>query len=169
MLTITPLETAGVQVLPFDIVWDGARGDFVVSARDGLQAESPLKTAVTMLLFSDVRGTDSEMERADESDKRGWFGDGVDVATADGEAPLGSRLWLYRREALTDAIARKFDDEARRCLQPLIDQGAVARIDVSATVIGLETLRLTVDLYGRDGAKAFSDRFDILWSNSRAL
>lgn len=169
MLKITPLETAGVQVLPFDIVWDGARGDFVVSARDGLQANSPLRTAVTMLLFTDARGTDAELERSGESDKRGWAGDGFDLATADGEAPLGSRFWLYRREALTDAVARKFDDEARRCLQPLIEQGAVARIDVSATVIGLEILRLVIDLYGRDGVQKFSDRFDILWSSGRAV
>ncbi len=169
MLKITPLETAGVQVLPFDIVWNNERGDFAVSAATGLQASDPIRTAVVMLLFTDARGTDAEMLHADETDKRGWVGDGFDVDTAAGEAPLGSRLWLYRREALTDAVARKFDDEARRCLQPLIDQGAAARIDVAAEAVGLNLLRLSIEIYGRDGGKRFSDRFDILWSTRNAV
>lgn len=170
MLTITTLESAGVQVLPFDIVWTGERGDFEVSCAAGLTAKDPIATAVVMLLFTDARGTDSEMRRADETDKRGWVGDGFDVDTADGEAALGSRLWLYRREALTDEVARKFDDECRRALEPLIKQGAASRIDVSAVpMAGDNLMRLTIDIYGRDGGKRFSDRFEILWSNGRAV
>jgi len=171
MLSITPLETAGVELLPPDIVFNGTAGDFVLTAGT-LQASDPIKTAVVILLFSDARGTEDQMRRADETDKRGWMGDGFDVDRASGETDLGSRLWLLRREALTDAIARDFQDEAARALQPLVTQGAVVRIDVTAEAI-LEPpgnrLVLTVNLYGRDGSRRYAERFDILWNDASAL
>lgn len=171
MLTITPLETAGVELLPPDIVWNGVAGDFVL-ANGTLQSSDPIKTAVVMLLFTDARGSDDQMRRADETDKRGWVGDGFDVDRARGETDLGSRLWLLRREALTEAIARDFQDEATRALQPLIAQGAVVRIDVTAEAITEppgNLLRLLVNLYGRDGARRYADRFDILWDAASAV
>ena len=171
MLTITPLETAGVELLPPDIVWNGTAGDFVLAAGT-LQATDPIKTAVVMLLFSDARGTDEQMRRADETDKRGWVGDGFDVDRAAGETDLGSRLRFFRREALTDQLARDFQEEAARALQPLIVQGAVARLDVAAEAIldpPGNLLVLTVNLYGRDGSRRYADRFDILWNDASAL
>ena len=171
MLIITPLETAGVELLPPDIVWNGTAGDFVLTVGT-LQATDPIKTAVVMLLFSDARGTDEQMRRADETDKRGWVGDGFDVDRAAGETDLGSRLRFFRREALTDQLARDFQDEAARALQPLIVQGAVARLDVAAEAIldpPGNLLVLTVNLYGRDGSLRYADRFDILWNDASAL
>lgn len=171
MLSITPLETAGVELLQPDIFWNGTAGDFVLA--DGtLQSTDPIKTAVVMLLFTDARGTDDQMRRADTTDKRGWVGDGFDIDRAGGETELGSRLWLLRREALRAELARDFQDEAARALQPLIAQGVVVRIDVTAEAVLDQpgnVLRLTVNLYGRDGSRRYADRFDILWNDASAL
>ncbi len=172
MLTITALETAGVELLPFDIAWTGAAGDFVLAGREGLRAADPIATAVVMLLFTDARGTDAQALRAEASDRRGWVGDGFDIDRPNGESELGSRLWLYRREALTSELAQAIEDEARRALQPLIAQQAAARIDVVATA-HLDgpgnRLTLAIAVYGRDGTKRYADRFDILWDAARAL
>ncbi len=170
MLTITPLEEAGVALLPFDVVWNGSAGDFVADPVFGLQARDPIATAVVLLLFSDARGSDAALARAGESDPRGWVGDGFDVDRAGGEAPLGSTLWLLRREALTDAVVRQVEDAARQALQPLIRQGAVARIEIStAPDAARRILGLSVALFGRDGGRRYAARFDILWRGARAL
>lgn len=169
-LTLTPLADEGVSVLPFDIVWNGIVGDFAISAggddgpAGGLKSANPLRTAVILLLFSDARADPSVLRFEHRDDRRGWPGDGFDVDTAAGEAPLGSLLWLYRRAALLDATADDIAAEATRALQPLVRQGAVAKIKASAVADKAQgRVNLTVHLYGRDGEHAYAEKFDILW------
>lgn len=169
-LTLTPLADAGVAVLPPDIVWDGTVGDFALSrggdegGAGGLRAANPLATAVVMLLFTDARAETYDLRAEHRGDRRGWVGDGFDVDIAQGEAPLGSLLWLFRRRELTDLTAMEIAAEAERALQPLIGQGAVAVIKTAATVNKVAgRIDLTVNLYGRDGAQAYATQFDMLW------
>lgn len=169
-ITLTPLADAGVEVLPPDIVWTGTSGDFALSKggesgpAGGLHAANPLATAVMMLLFSDARAETWELRQEHQGDRRGWVGDGFDVDVAAGEAPLGSKLWLYRRHELTDLTALEIAAEAERALQPLVRQGAVVTIKTAAEVEKAEgRIRLKVNLYGRDGREAYADRFDVLW------
>ena len=78
--------------------------------------------------------------------------------------PLGSKLWLYRRHELTNLTGLEMAAEAKRALQPLIDQRAVVRIDASAAVDKAQgQVLLTVNLYGRDGRETYADKFDLLW------
>jgi phage gp46-like protein len=169
-LTVTPLGDAGVAALPPDIVWNGFAGDFAIATSaeqggvGGLVAANPLKTAVILLLLSDMRADTADLRYAAGGDRRGWPGDGFDVDTIRGEAPLGSKLWLYRRHDLNDETARQMATEARRALEPLIAQKAVVRIDTRAEAdkAGGRIL-LSVKLYGRDGREAYADRFDLLW------
>jgi len=169
-LSLTPLAEAGVIVLPPDIVWNGYSGDFAVATSPeqggvgGLVARNPLATAVLMLLFTDARAEPYQLTDAHGGDRRGWVGDGFDIDTAAGEAPLGSTLWLYRRAVLSDMTGREVEAEAKRALKPLIDQGAVVRIDATAEVDFIaESLRLRIALYGRDGLRSYAEQFDILW------
>ena len=169
-LTLTPLADAGVSVLPFDVLWNGYVGDFAVSAggddgpAGGLVSANPLRTAALLLLFSDARAEDEDLRFEHRGDRRGWPGDGFDVDRASGEAALGSLLWLYRRRELLDVTGQEVEAEAARALQPLIRQGAVARIDVSAAVDKAGgRVALTVKMYGRAGTLAYSDKYDILW------
>ena len=169
-LTVTPLGDSGVEVLPPDIVWDGRVGDFAISsggdqgAAGGLVAANPLRTAVLLLLFSDARAEGHELRQEHGGDARGWVGDGFDVDLARSEAPLGSKLWLYRRHDLTDLTGMEMAAEVERALQPLIDQRAAVRVTAIPEVRKAEGIvAMTINLYGRDGREAYAERFDPLW------
>ena len=169
-LTLTPLGDAGVAVLPPDVLWSGTVGDFSIATKPdqggagGLVAANPLRTAVILLLFTDARADTSDLRYEHRGDRRGWPGDGFDIDPTRGEAPLGSKLWVYRRHDLVDETGRQIALEARRALQPLIGQGAVVRIDTEFEVDkpGGRIL-LGVKLYGRDGRETYADKFDLLW------
>ena len=171
-LTITPLAEAGVAVLPPDIVWKGYVGDFAVSMREqngsigGLVAVNPLRSAVVMLLFTDVRADVSDLRFEHRGDRRGWPGDGFDLEPACGRGYRSARLlWIYRRRELTDDTGRAMASEAERALQPLIQQKAVARIAVgpsrstSPEARSCSRSRSTAATGGRD----IAERFDYLW------
>jgi phage gp46-like protein len=180
LLTLTPLADAGVVTLPPDLVWlkadgsragtgYGVRGDFAVSvsAADGpggLEAKSPLQTAVIALLFTDVRVEGYEIDAGRAGDQRGWPGDGFDVDAAAGEQPLGSKLWLLRRMDLNDQTAMWAQAEAKRALAPLKTQGLCVKIEAKATPdFANDTLWLAIALYGRDGAQIYASKFDLIW------
>ncbi|MGU3665799.1 phage GP46 family protein [Methylobacterium sp. A49B] len=169
-LTLTPLADAGVSLLPWDIVWNGTVGDFAISAggddgpAGGFVSANPLRTAVLLLLFSDCRAEDQDLRFEHRGDRRGWPGDGFDIDTAAGEAPLGSLLWLFRRSVLRDATGAQIEAEVQRALKPLIRQGAVVKVSATATVDKANgRVALAIGLYARDGSQVYADKFDILW------
>jgi len=172
-LTITPLGEAGVEALAPDIVWTGTFGDFSLvtdpsqGGGGGLQAQHPIETAVLMCLFTDARCDPNELRFEMGGDRRGWPGDGFDIDTAHGEAPLGSKLWLFRRHELTELTAAEIEAEAQRALQPLLNQQLVVRIDTVTEVLAPQgQIRLGVSLYGRDGSKVYAAQFDPLWKTA---
>ena len=173
-ITLTPLADAGdVVALPPDIVWNGIVGDFAISTggddgpAGGLVSASPLKTAVILLLFTDARAETYELRHEHGGDRRGWPGDGFDLDRTQAEAPLGSRLWLYRRHDLNDLTAMQVAAEAERALQPLVGQGAVVTIKASAVADKVAgRIDLTVNLYGRDGRALHAAQFDLLWNRN---
>lgn len=170
MLTTTVLGDPSA-VPPPDLVWDGQRGDFALvtspgqGPRGGLRGGQALATAICMLLFTDAQCDASELTFEMRGDRRGWVGDCFDLDAGAGETALGSKLWLYRRSPLVADTGRKIEDEARRCLQTLIDpQQACVRIDVAAVVDGVAgRVALSINLYGQDGSQIFAARFDDLW------
>ncbi len=175
-LTVTPLSDVGVEVLPPDIIWNGYAGDFAISTLSanggvgGFVARNPIETAHLLLLFSDRQVDASDLRFDLGGDRRGWVGDGFDVDTTNGEAPLGSRLWLYRRSVL---VAKTFSDiefEIRAALQPLITQGAVVQIDITGEILNAQgQIRCAIDSYARNGTKVYSAKFDPLWKRADGL
>ncbi len=127
-------------------MWNGRVGDFAVSTDPsqggvgGLVAVNPIQTAILMLLFTDVRVDPTDLRYEMHGDRRGWVGDGFDVRADLGEAPLGSRLWLYRRSVLVTAVKKPtlaaIEADALSALQPLVAQGAAAKITVSGSQDG---------------------------------
>lgn len=156
LITVTPLIEAGGVVAPPDIVWNGRVGDFVLDDTRGLSSSIPLETAVIMLLFTDAPADENELRYDHAGDFRGWPGDAL------GDAPLGSKLWLYRRSELTNKTVLLVQAEIRRALQPLIDTGLAARVDVSAER-ALNRIDAEIAIYGRDGSQRYADRFELLW------
>ena len=166
MLRIIPLDEADEIYRSPDLGWDGLLGDLLLNslthptAPGDFRAEQGLATQVLILLMTDRRVEDSELQDGEQN--RGWLGDSFD--RLDGEDVLGSRLWLLRRRSIYDGIEVDAEDYAREALQPLIAQGAVARIDATATAKRAENrLDLEIALYGRDGETVFNQKFGLLW------
>lgn len=179
-LTITSLEAAGIDTLPPDILWDGTAGDVAVSTDPadggvgGLVARNPLRTAVLMLLFTDTRVDPKDLRYEMQDDRRGWVGDGFDVRADLGEAPLGSRLWLYRRSTLVTGVRQptllQIEGDAMLALQPLVRQGVAAKVTVTGSQDAPNgRVSLDIAIYGRGGRQLYSEKFDTLWRRPDGL
>ncbi len=137
--------------------------------RGGLSSTAALETAVTLALLTNKRLPDSHpLAYLADGDTRGWWGDGVDVQADRGEGELGSLLWLLERAPLTVAgqpVARWAEAFALEALAPLQAQGAVVRIEVAAQTNEIANrLELSIALYGRDNARLYDRKFDLLWT-----
>lgn len=168
-ITLTPLADLGVRTLPPDIIWAGVNGDFRICAdpRDGgvggFVAGNPLATAVLILLFSDARIDPQAVGLSDESDPRGWPGDGFDVDAVAGEGPMGSQLWRLRREVVETGTLRDAEQMVRDALAPLIRQGICDRVEAVATFVPLaDRMTVRVVIYERERA-IFQQAYDTLW------
>ena len=128
-------------------------------------------------LFSDARALDDDLLPDDlDPDRRGWWGDGIARIEEQGLYNVGSRLWTLRRSILNKETADKAHDMVLEALQPIVDQGAVARFEIdtwtSYDKFGWshpETgfLVIKVRAYGRDGALSYNEQFEVLWDQVR--
>lgn len=159
----------------WDTVWSDefGEGDWALAdpggtagGRGGLKADAGLATAIILALFTDKRAP--EGARLDDGDRRGWFGDRIDVRADLGEADLGSWIWLYERSALTDDLPQLIHDAAVDALEPIRLQGAVARFDVTVEMFReQDRVDVEVDAFSQDGTNIFSQRFALLWDQVR--
>lgn len=166
-MRVIPLPAETEPLLTPDLVWTGVSADLAIdAARGDLACAAALETAVVICLQTDRRVEPSELP--DGEPNRGWPGDAFDLQP--GDVPLGSKLWLLRRRALTEGIELEAEDHAREALQSLIDQVACVRVDVRAVRVP-ERARLDLDvaLYGRDGAAIYQQRFGVLWDQIDGL
>lgn len=171
-MRIIPLASPAEPLLDPDLVWDGRVGDIALTAHNdavnpaGLRSRQALATAVLICLMTDCRADPTELDPGDVN--RGWPGDGFDLLP--GEKPLGSKLWLLRRRALTAEIELAAVDYAREAMQTLIDQGAFVRVEVTAEA-SRERNRLEIDVagYGRDGSRVYQGRFGVIWEQLHGI
>ena len=137
-------------------VWraDGTAGDWQVALGD-LQNGSDLNTAIYISLFTDrLAREDDDLDGS--ADRRGWWGD-------DGESePIGSRLWLLRRQKLTTAVAMKAEDYANEAVSWLMTDGVVSGINTTAQIIYPRTLVLTLN-YQEPGKDKVNVKFAWVW------
>jgi phage gp46-like protein len=166
MVRIIPKDDSVELYRAPDLGWDGIVGDLILNRPDhpdapgDFRAEQGLATQVLIQLMTDRRVEESELRDGEEN--RGWFGDSFDQM--DGEGPIGSRWWLLRRRSLYEGIEIDAQDYAIEALQPLIDQGAVSRIEAVATANRpASRLDCLVSLYGRDGSRIYQRKFENLW------
>lgn len=164
--------------LLWDSEWKPPEGlaDWVLPAlttetqnRGGLRAVAALHTNVVLLLFTDKRLPDDHPLRylLEGADQRGWWGDGIDVQTDQGETDLGSFLWVFERSILTDDIIRWVEAVAIDALMPLINQNVAVRIDAQAIAEkAFDRCDLAIQIYGRNGTKIYDQRFDDIWKQS---
>ena len=162
--------------LLWDSVWSTEAGmaDFALAGSDepgnrgGLAARAGIATAVVLALFTDARvPAGHPLRYLADGERRGWWGDAVDVQAGAAEGPLGSLLWLLERAPLTVAgrpVAVWAETFAREALAPLLTQGVAGRIAVQAAAKPLDNrLELEIGLFARGGAALYRRRFDLLW------
>ncbi|CNH57970.1 putative bacteriophage protein GP46 [Yersinia massiliensis] len=136
-------------------VWDVDRslGDWQVG-HGGLLDGNDLHTAILLSLFTD------RLARIDDAidgdDRRGWWGD------TGAASPIGSRLWLLRRQKLTSQVAIKAEDYAAEALAWLIEDRVVAAISPQAEIIYPNTLRLVISYQQPDKTQS-SVKFSWVW------
>jgi phage gp46-like protein len=127
--------------------WREGRGDLVNG--------DDLQTAIIISLFTDRVARDDD--DIDGDDRRGWWGD------ADSENDIGSRLWLLRRQKLTQSVAQKAEDYSREALQWLVIDGVVSSFSVATQIVYPRRLNMVIR-YQRPGSGNDTDmRFFWVW------
>lgn len=162
--------------LLWDSVWHPNEGvaDWAPAGNEtlnvgGLRAQQALHTAVILALFTDVQMPEGHplAYLVEDGDRRGYWGDGIDVRDDLGEAALGSLLWIFERAPLTEEIRRWVEVVALEALAPLKKQGIAARIEVQAYAQqAFNRLDLHIQIYGRDGAQIYDQKFADLWAQT---
>lgn len=125
------------------IAWNRltARGDWK-RAPLGLAAGPALEAAIYVSLFTDRRARDDDT--AAGPDRRGWWGDSF--ATE----PIGSRLWLLRREKRTETTRRRAEEMCVEAMAWLIDDEVAAKVSCTAEWQG-QMLALLIQVFEPDG------------------
>lgn len=118
---------------------------FARSDTGALASDGALETLVLLALFTDREATAEEIDSGGLDQQRGWWADAESVRPA-GVRPLGSKLWLLRREVTTLATLRRAQLYALESLLWLKDEGLAARIEVVATRPGAGILALEVKI-----------------------
>jgi len=112
-MRVVPLTSDAEPILTPDLVWNGTIAGIVIDFERGdLQCRNAIQTAVLICLMTDARVDPSELP--DDESNRGRPGDAFDMQP--GDVPLGSKLWLLRRRALTKmSTSRRRIMRAPRC------------------------------------------------------
>ncbi len=77
----------------------------------------------------------------------GWWGDTWPAVQND---RYGSRLWLLQRGKLTNQLVQTVRGYIRECLQWMIDDGVVSRIDLDIRRTGINELGNSITLWRRE-------------------
>jgi phage gp46-like protein len=128
-----------------------------------------LATAVIVALGTDaLADRDDILPDPDSTDRGGWWGDTDAEEIWDGW-PIGSRLWLLKRDAIHDpgyqrgATVARVDRYIREALQPFLDRRIASTLDVKVERVGRERIDAHVVMY-RGPQIAVDLRYQILWA-----
>ena len=112
-----------------------------------------LVTSMYISLFTDRLANPDDVIPDGTLDPRGWWGD----------TRLGSRLWLLERSKQTQDVLSRARDYVLEALQWFIDDGVVARFDVTTEFTRPGMLGIDVVAWDRAGNQ-LATRFDWVWS-----
>lgn len=118
-------------------VWNAEQlgGDWQIGSGD-LVAGDDLQTAIFISLFTDRQARSDD--DYDGTDRKGWWGD------TDADYPIGSRIWLLRRQRLSAKVATRAVAYAKEALQWLIDDGVVASVSINTQIVYPSRLNMAI-------------------------
>ncbi len=147
-----------------DIAMTFVRGTLeadVAFDKGDLKTDKDLETAITISLFSDRRARSDDPLEPNES-RRGWWGDTFAEIDKD---QFGSRLWLLRREKITDSVLERARQYAEESVRWLIEDKVAEYVIVTTEVVGKRAdgiLGIRVEVK-RPQKQAESFKFDYAW------
>jgi len=113
-------------------------------------------TSILYSLFGERRASPDEVVDADR--RRGWIGN------EDEDFENGSKLWLLEQSRLTASNLSRIEDEAKKALQWLVDDGFAVAIEDVTTSLGRGKILLSVTI--RRSRDKVDKRLFELWQNT---
>ena len=89
--------------------------------------------------------------------RRGWIGNGSDFEN-------GSKLWLLSQSRLTRDTLNRIEDEARKALQYLVDDGLA--VSISRVNAALKNGSVVLDITINRSPDKVDRKFFTLWENT---
>jgi phage gp46-like protein len=143
--------------------------DWSLLGNGTLDSSESLATAVIVALGTDRLALRTDrLPDLDSTDRRGWWGD-LDTELIWDGWPIGTRLWLIRRDKITESGAQqgstltRIDSYIREAIQPFIDRRVASRMDVMVERVGRERITALIRLY-RGPELAVELRYQVLWA-----
>lgn len=146
------------QVVDPDLAIEFISVDFDISFdTDGdILTDDFFDTSLLYSLLGERRADPSEV--VEPQLRRGWIG------SEDKDFENGSKLWLFEQARVTRSNLNRIEDEARKALQWLVDDGLVVSVDeVTATV---KSGKITLEIVIRRSRSKVERRFFDLWENT---
>lgn len=144
--------------------------DWLLLGDGTLDDSQALATAIIVALGTDgLADVNDELPDPDSTDRRGWWGD-MDAQEIWNGWPIGSRLWLLKRSAITDASALQGSTLVRvqsyiqQAIQPFIDNAIASAADVTVARIDKQRIDALIRIY-RGPKSAIDLRYQILWDD----
>ncbi|MBQ8465709.1 MAG: phage GP46 family protein [Alphaproteobacteria bacterium] len=143
------------------LYFNNSIGEYDCKVANGdLIGANPLDTAVIISLLTWAR---ADADEVDEGAARfGWWGDKIDQESA---ASMGSKLYLLKREKITDETLAKAEDYIRQALQWMIDDSVVSEIEINLERHSTDNSRVDGIVTLKRGDITRTMKFNDLWSS----
>lgn len=102
--------------------------------------DDSLETSIFISLFTDSRALDDDIPPDGSTNRRGFWGDGLETD------PLGSRLWLLSRSKINADLLGKIETYSLEALQWLIDDGVCSEITVNVEINAMDKERIDFEI-----------------------
>ena len=142
--------------------------DWSLLADGTLDDDQALASAVIVALGTDrLAAPDDILPDPDSTDRAGWWGD-LDAEAIHNGWPIGTRLWLLKRDKIVGPEAEQGSTVARiieyirEALQPFVDQRIATTFDVEVTRVNIERIDTLITIY-RGPTRPIELRFQVLW------
>lgn len=147
------------------VVWNPAlmAGDWLLTG-SVLDTSRELVTAVAVSLFTHRLAEEDDVLPDGGTDRRGWWADYQAPEVYAGATPIGSRLWLLKREKQTEQTRLRADAYIREALDWITDMSLAERIDVNVLWFAFEKLGAEITII-RGPKDSIAVRFESLWSD----
>lgn len=150
--------------MDIETFWDAinGQGNWRLHGDGQLEAEHDLKTAAMLSLFTWRRANPDDVLPDPNSQPMGCW---MDVLRG---RPLGSRLWLLRREKQTAEVVARAKEYAEESLRWLVDDGVCASIEVTTGIVLMGVLGMHV-VFIRPSGQVVKFQFEFAWANLQLI